>query len=265
MHSSRRHPNKPISSLISDEPYVTAALYSPAMRRRTPGVLTADELLDRRLVLDESTRAAEVIRTLEPIVTPKRQARIREIIAKRLASVAVVFDAPHDPHNGAAVIRSCEAFGVQRLHVVERIERFLAAASVARSAEQWVDVVCHKTTESAIAAARHAGLELVAAHPEGELLPEDLASIPRIAIVLGNERDGIAEELASHCSRRVRVPMRGFVESLNVSVTAAILLASATRGRIGDLDDDARLRMYARGLFHSVPRAREVLDHAGVG
>ncbi len=234
------------------------------MRRRTPGVLTADELLDARIVRDESARAAEIVRALETIVTPTRQARIHEVIAKRLASVAVVFDAPHDPHNGAAVIRSCEAFGVQRLHVVERAERFLAAASVARSAEQWIDVICHETTDSAVAAARHANLELVAAHPEGELLPEDLASIPRVAIVLGNERDGISEELAASCTRRVRVPMRGFVESLNVSVTAAILLASATRGRTGDLDEDARLRLYARGLFYSVPRAREVLDEMGV-
>jgi tRNA (guanosine-2'-O-)-methyltransferase len=226
--------------------------------------LTADELLDATIVRDEATRAAEVVRLLEPIVTPARQARIHEVIARRLASVAVLFDAPHDPHNGAAVIRSCEAFGVQRLHVVERKERFLAAASVARSAEQWIDVICHKTTDSAVVAARHSNLELVAAHPEGELLPEDLASIPRVAIVLGNERDGIAEELAERCSRRVRVPMRGFVESLNVSVTAAILLASATLGRTGDLDEEARLRLYARGLYHSVPRAREVLDQLGV-
>lgn len=226
--------------------------------------MTADELLDATIVRDEATRAAEVVRLLEPIVTPARQARIHEVIARRLASVAVLFDAPHDPHNGAAVIRSCEAFGVQRLHVVERKERFLAAASVARSAEQWIDVICHKTTDSAVVAARHSNLELVAAHPEGELLPEDLASIPRVAIVLGNERDGIAEELAERCSRRVRVPMRGFVESLNVSVTAAILLASATLGRTGDLDEEARLRLYARGLYHSVPRAREVLDQLGV-
>jgi tRNA (guanosine-2'-O-)-methyltransferase len=234
------------------------------MRRRTPGVLKAEELLDARIVSEESARAAEVVRTLEPIVTEKRRARILEVIGRRLASVAVVFDAPHDPHNGAAVIRSCEAFGVQTLHVVERTERFLAAASVARSAEQWIDIVCHAATDSAVASASHAGLALVAAHPEGELLPEDLASIPRLALVLGNERDGIAEDLASRCSRRVRVPMRGFVESLNVSVTAAILLSSATRGREGDLDADARLRLYARGLYFSVPRAREVLEQAGL-
>jgi tRNA (guanosine-2'-O-)-methyltransferase len=233
------------------------------MRRSTPGVLTAEELLDPRIVREESERAAEVVRTLEPFSTDRRRARLLDVIGKRLASVTVLFDAPHDPHNGAAVIRSCEAFGVQTLHVVERVERFLAAASVARGAEQWVDVVCHKTTDQALASV--AGFELVAAHPEGELLPEDLAALPRVAMVLGNERDGIAEELASRCTRRVRVPMRGFVESLNVSVTAAILLASATRGRAGDLDEASRIRLYARGLYQSIPRAREVLENAGVG
>jgi tRNA (guanosine-2'-O-)-methyltransferase len=234
------------------------------MRRRAPGVLTASELLDPEMVRAESARAADVVKVLEPLSTPRRRARLKEVIDRRLASVGVLFDAPHDPHNGAAVIRSCEAFGVQTLHVVERVERFLAAASVARSAEQWVDVVCHPSADSAVTAARHAELELVAAHPDGELLPEDLARIPRVAIVLGNERDGITADLAARCTRRVRVPMRGFVESLNVSVTAAILLASATRDRAGDLDEAARLRLYARGLYHSVQRARDVLVHAGL-
>jgi tRNA (guanosine-2'-O-)-methyltransferase len=234
------------------------------MRRRTPGVLTAAELHDPRIVLAENARAAEVVRALEPMTTERRRARVKGVIAQRLASVAVLFDAPHDPHNGAAVVRSCEAFGVQSLHVVERVERFLAAASVARSAEQWIDVVCHKTAESAVEAVTRAGLEMIAAHPDGELVPEDLAGVPRVAIVLGNERDGISEDLAARCKRRVRVPMRGFVESLNVSVTAAILLSSATRGRAGDLDEEARVRLYARGLYYSIPRAGEVLEEMGI-
>ena len=104
------------------------------MRRRTPGVLNADELLDVEMLRAEGERAARVVRVLEQIVLAPRQKRLKEVIARRLQSVQVVFDAPHDPHNGAAMIRSCEAFGVQYLHVVERIEPFLAAASVARSA-----------------------------------------------------------------------------------------------------------------------------------
>ena len=83
--------------------------------------------------------------------------------------------------------------------------------------------------------------------------------MPRLGLVLGNEREGIHPDLAAACSARVRVPMLGFVESLNVSVTAAILLHAATRGRSGDLGGDARLRLYARGLYLSVPHAADLL------
>jgi tRNA (guanosine-2'-O-)-methyltransferase len=117
-----------------------------------------------------------------------------------------------------------------------------------------------KSSTEAIAKMRDAdGLELVAAHPDGELAPEELASIPRLGIVLGNERDGIAEDLLAACKRRVRVPMRGFVESLNVSVSAAILLSAATRDRDGDLTRSEFMRVYARGLYFTVDRADEVL------
>jgi tRNA (guanosine-2'-O-)-methyltransferase len=229
------------------------------MRRRTLGVMSADELVPARIARAETHDPARAIRLLEPLVTERRRARLLEVIGQKLASVSVVFDAPHDPHNGAAVVRSCEAFGVHTLHVVERRERFLSAASVSRSAEKWVKIVCHKTAASAIAALRGDGVEMVAARPDGELLPQDLAGIGRPALVLGNEREGISAELDRACTRSVRVPMRGFVDSLNVSVTAAILLSAATTGRRGDLDEAERLRLYARGLYFSVAHAEDVL------
>jgi len=233
------------------------------MRRSTPGVLGARELVDSRIVRGESHDPRRVIGVLEPLVTDSRRARLRMVIARRLASVAVVFDGPYDPHNGAAVLRSCEAFGVQRLHVVERPGTpFAVAHTVARGAEKWVDVTCHEKAASVVQWAHGAGMLLAAAHPEGDLAPEDLARVARVAIVLGNEREGIRPELASACVARVRVPMRGFVESLNVSVTAAILLFAATQGRSGDLDDDARTKLYARGLYLSVPHAEEILAAA---
>jgi tRNA (guanosine-2'-O-)-methyltransferase len=80
------------------------------------------------------------------------------------------------------------------------------------------------------------------------------------ALVLGNERDGIAEDLRAHTRRSVKVPMRGYAESLNVSVTAAILLYAAMRGRPGDLPDRDRDCLLLRGLIQTIPRAREVLD-----
>lgn len=229
------------------------------MRRRSAGVLSRDELFAERIARLEREDPERVIRTLEPFVSEPRRARLSAMLAKRLGSVVVAFESPHDPHNGAAVMRSCEAFGVQSLHVIEQFEPFLAASSVSRSAEKWVDVVPHPTVAEAVTALRAGEYTLVAADADGELEPHDLAEIPRLAIVLGNERDGIGAELRASCARAVRVPMRGFLESLNVSVTAAILLSAATRGRVGDLPELDRRRIYARGLYLSSTIADKLL------
>jgi len=233
------------------------------MRRSTAGVVDADAILPARLARLERHDPERVIRLLEPLVLERRKERLLAVIESRLASVTVLFDAPHDPFNGAAVVRSCEAFGVQTVHVVERRERFLTASSVARGAQKWVDVVRHPSSGDALESLRRADMTLVGAHPAGDLLPEDLASIPRVAVVLGNERDGITAELEAACTHRVRVPMRGFIDSLNVSVTAAILLDHAVRARKGDLDEREQRRLYARGLYFSVQKAESVLNLAG--
>lgn len=226
------------------------------MRRRTPGV----ELAGAGPARAEAHDPERVVRVLEPLVTEARRARLLEVIGCRLSSVTVVLDAPYDPHNGAAVLRSCEAFGIQRLHIVERQGTpFAVASAVARGAEKWVDVIRHADSASLLAWTRDAGIPLVAGHPDGELAPEELAAMPRVAIVLGNEREGIREPIARACTARVRVPMRGFVESLNVSVTAAILLHAATRRRSGDLEGKAQRRLYARGLYLSVSHAEDFL------
>lgn len=229
------------------------------MRRRTEGVISGDNLVPELIARAERHDAARAARLLEPFVTDRRRDRLKQVIDTRLSSVQVVFDAPHDPHNGAAVIRSCEAFGIQYIHAVERRENFLLSPTVTRGSEKWIDLVRWQSVAEVVTKLEGDGLTLVGAHPEGELEPRDLSTLGPIALVLGNERDGIADDLAKACRRRVRVPMRGFVESLNVSVTAAILLAYATEGRPGDLSAEDRLRLYARGLYLSVERAEDVL------
>jgi tRNA (guanosine-2'-O-)-methyltransferase len=226
------------------------------MRRDAPDVIEPTLVA---LPWTEPWDAESVIRLLEPLVVDERRARLASVFEQRIGSVTLLMDAPHDPHNGAAVLRSCDAFGVQVVHVVPREEEFVISRTVASGTERWVDVVRHLTPSAAVAALAARGFELVATHPAGELLPEDLAGIPRLALVMGNEHDGISAELAACASRSVRIPMRGFVESLNVSVSAALLLRAATRERPADLSPTERRLLYARGLFHTVPRASEVL------
>jgi tRNA (guanosine-2'-O-)-methyltransferase len=229
------------------------------MRRRSTGVRRVDELFGLRADLERAVDTETAIRILEPLVTDDRRERLRQVIAERLDSVTVLMDAPHDPHNGAAVVRSCDAFGIQRLHVVERYEPFLVASSVARGSEKWVDVVRHESAAAAGAALRERGHELVATDPDGDLLPEDLRELKRPALVIGNEREGIAADLRALCTRAVRVPMRGFTDSLNLSVCTAILLAAAVSDRPGDLPEIECQRLYARGLYLTTPRAGEAL------
>jgi len=229
------------------------------MRRASAGVRRANELFGSDVPAEIGVDPAFAIETLEPLVTSERRARLCAVIGRRLDAVTVLMDAPHDPHNGGAVVRSCDAFGVQRLHVVERHEPFVVATTVAKGSEKWVDVHRHATANDAAAALSGQRYEFIATDPEGELSPDDLRAVRRLVLVIGNEREGIASDLRRLCARAVRVPMRGFADSLNLSVSTAVLLAAAVAGRDGDLSDGERLRLYARGLFLTVPRAAEVL------
>jgi tRNA (guanosine-2'-O-)-methyltransferase len=142
------------------------------------------------------------------------------------------------------------------------VEPFIVARRIARGTEHWVDVAAHAGVEAAIGELRNAGYLLVQSAPDGNLVPDDLANIPRLALIFGNEHDGICQALARAADSSVRIPMRGYVESLNVSVSAAILIHAATRHRPGDLSDSEKRLLYARGLFRTVPRAAEILAAA---
>jgi tRNA (guanosine-2'-O-)-methyltransferase len=207
-----------------------------------------------------SWSAERVIEHLEPLVLERRRSRFAEVLAGRLGSVTLLLDDLADPHNRAAIVRSCDAFGLQELHAVQAAADFSVHHVVAAGSERWVDVQHHPGPEGAVEQLRRRGFELIETHPRGELVPEDLAALPRIALILGNEHRGVDPVLSRAAQRRVRIPMRGFVESLNVSVSAAVLLAAATRGRAGDLSAPVRSHLYARALFLSVPRAARVLD-----
>jgi tRNA (guanosine-2'-O-)-methyltransferase len=231
------------------------------VQRDSDGIISGSDISTPLLPWDTRRwTPQQVIELLEPLVGEARRARIRTVLRQRLESVVVMMDAPHDPHNAAAVLRSCVAFGVQELHVVPRAEEFQAAAAVSKGTERWVDVVLHDDPVAAIAAMHQRRFTLVAAAPAGTLLPEQLASVPRLALLLGNEHDGICTQLLEAAAATVHIPMRGFVESFNVSVSAGILLAAATAGRSGDLAREAFRLQYARGLFRSVVRAGEILD-----
>src|SRR5690606_25748620 len=92
--------------------------------------------------------ARRVIEVLEPLVLPERLERLRGVLARRLSSVTVALDRPHDPHNGSAVLRSCDAFGVQTVHVLATAEPFVISHNVAQGTQRWVDVLTYQDAQS---------------------------------------------------------------------------------------------------------------------
>src|SRR5262250_3336738 len=108
---------------------------------------------------------AIVCAALAPLLYEERRARIDAAVAARLGGLRVVIENLHDPHNGAAVLRSAEAFGIQRVDVVETVEPFRYSSTVTQGCEKWLDVVRHKTLPAAIDGLRAGGFAIYAAVP----------------------------------------------------------------------------------------------------
>ena len=103
----------------------------------------------------------------------------------------MVIENLHDPHNGAAVLRSAEAFGVQRVEVIESVEPFRFSSTVTQGCEKWLDVVRHRTLAAAVAALRADGFAIYAAVPGAAATVEDLDFARPAAVMIGNEHDGL--------------------------------------------------------------------------
>jgi tRNA (guanosine-2'-O-)-methyltransferase len=203
--------------------------------------------------------ATEIVRVLAPLVTDERRARMDAVIARRTRSLIPVLEDLADPHNGAAVMRSADAFGCHEVHAIEDRHRFVVSHRVTRGTHRWLDLVRHPGPEACMDHLHARGYEVFVAAMDGTIGPEELALRPRAAIVFGNEHKGASEAVRARVDGTYRIPMEGFVESLNVSVASAITLYVASRGRHGDLDDEARDEIRARWLLASVRDADRIV------
>jgi tRNA (guanosine-2'-O-)-methyltransferase len=204
--------------------------------------------------------AAEVaLAALGPLLTDERRARIEAVIAARTTAVVAVLDNVIDPHNVSAVLRSADAFGLQHVHVIQGSEPFQATSRIALGSDRWVDVIKHATSAACVRALRARGHRIFVASMEGAVTPDALAHEPRVAIVFGNEHSGVSQELRDLADGTYAIPMCGFVQSLNVSVAAAITLFAAMRGRTGDLDEESARALRARYVWNSVPQAEAIV------
>jgi rRNA methylases len=166
--------------------------------------------------------------------TPEREAKLRRVLSLRQKDLAMVLANIHDPHNVSAIYRSCDAFGVPKVYLYYTQTAFpVLGAKSSASARKWVKSERHNDPDVLISALKKQGLNVYAtsctpqARPVGEL---DLAQ--PCAFILGNEHRGVDEEFSSRVDGEVYIPMYGMIQSFNVSVAAAVLLAEASRQRL---------------------------------
>ena len=216
---------------------------------------------------NSSVRTAERIAALAEFMTPERFATLRRTAAMRSRYMTVLAENTFHPQNAAALIRHCEAFGVQEMHTVETLCRFAPNAAVVRGTDRWVDIRKHPSTAAALAALRGAGYRIVATTPHRESCTPETFDVARgpFALVFGTEHAGISDEVFAAADEYLRIPMCGMVESLNVSASAAILLymlSERMRQPVGGwrLTDAEQSEVLLRWMRRSVNDSERILD-----
>ncbi|MEG0807209.1 MAG: RNA methyltransferase [Alistipes sp.] len=168
----------------------------------------------------------ERIAYLAEFVTPERYDTLQKVASHRTRYLTVLAENMFHGQNAAALIRHCEAFGVQRMHTVETLCPFRPNPDIVLGTDQWVDLESHRSTTDALAALRREGYRIVATTPHRDESTPETFDVTRgpFALVLGTEHAGISDEVFAAADEFLRIPMCGLVESLNVSASAAILI-----------------------------------------
>lgn len=166
-------------------------------------------------------------------MSPERFARIHEVLATRQPDLTVCMEEVHKPNNISAIIRTADAVGVHQVHAVwPKDSKMRTLGGTSAGARNWVDVVKHNDTESAFAAMRDKGMQILVTNLSERAVDfRDIDYTKPTAIVLGQEKHGISQQALDMADRDIIIPMVGMVQSLNVSVASALVLYEAQRQR----------------------------------
>ena len=200
-------------------------------------------------------------------LTGERIQTLRRTLAMRTRYMTILTENTFHPQNASALVRHCEAFGVQDLHTVETMCRFDPSVNIVRGTDKWIDIIRHDSTEEAIASLKASGYRIVATTPHRESCTPETFDVEkgRFCLVFGTEHAGVSPQIISAADEFLRIPMCGMVESLNVSASAAILIYMLSqRMRLSDvawrLSEAECSEVMFRWVMSSVRDARRILE-----
>jgi tRNA (guanosine-2'-O-)-methyltransferase len=180
--------------------------------------------------MDMSRHEHLIVQHLSQFISDHKREFVEKVLNMRTRKITVVLEDIFQSQNASAVIRTCECLGIQDVHIVENTTKYSINPRVLKGSNKWIDIEHHasKNENNTIALftkLKEQGYRIAVTHPGTEgIAIEDLDMDSKIALVFGNELKGISVEALALCDARVRIPMYGFTESFNVSVSAAICL-----------------------------------------
>lgn len=176
----------------------------------------------------------DIVEYLSNFTMPERMQLFENLVKDRTNYIKMVIEDLYQPHNISAVLRSCDCFGVQNIHVIENRNEYETNMDIDMGSSKWVNVIRHNgeanNTRSALRQLKSEGYRIVATSPHtNDVLLNDFdVTKGKFAFVFGNEKDGISNIVREEADEFVRIPMYGFTESFNISVSAALCLQYAT-------------------------------------
>ena len=168
-------------------------------------------------------------------MTPERENKFKRVIGHRQPDLTVVFENVNDPHNISAVLRTCDSVGVKEVFILQTIERPFTklGKKSSSSASKWIDIHWFDSVDKCVTSVRKKYNHLYSTKLSTEAKSlYDLNLTESVALVFGNEHEGVTEELAAKCDGNFLIPQVGMIESLNISVACAVTLYEAYRQRM---------------------------------
>ena len=180
--------------------------------------------------LMNNTYSKELLTYLLDFISTNKQTKFNEIIQHRTRYLTVVLEDIYQPHNASAVLRSCDCFGIQDVHIIENQNEYEVNPDVALGSSKWLSLIKYNgkenNTPAAIKALKEKGYRIVATTPhknDVNLQELNLEKGP-VALVFGTEMRGLTENALDLADEFMKIPMYGFTESFNISVSAALSL-----------------------------------------
>jgi tRNA (guanosine-2'-O-)-methyltransferase len=171
----------------------------------------------------------QLLEYLESYLTGNRKERFEHVLEQRTKHFTVAIEDVYQLHNTSAVIRSCDVFGIQDIHIIEEQNLKKIDREIAMGTQKWVDVHRHHSVKNCMTEVKSQGYQIIATTPhKNDSLLSDFDATKKSCFFFGRETEGLSEEVMQQADGFLKIPMVGFTESLNISVSAAIVLQHAT-------------------------------------